>query len=261
MANWQPLTRDRHGQRHWRRFPNYHFTALHAVVPLAARELPRAAAHLPIAVSDGEDDKPARFVAVLGLQPGENLFVSAEGRWLGGYVPAAFRAYPFVLARTGEDDGQRMLCIDEDSGLLTDPPDGEALFDAQGEPTEVVKQVLEFLRQTDGSVAHAATLTGQLAEHELLQPWPLTAQTDQGTRRIGGLLRIDEARLNALPAEALKALQPSGALLAAYCQLLSMQQIQTLATLARRQLQPAANQGRGLDFLADDDSLSFGEPH
>jgi hypothetical protein len=68
----------------------------------------------------------------------------------------------------------------------------------------------------------------------LFQPWPLTVRTAEGERQIEGLHRIDEARLNALDAQALHRVHAAGGLVVAYCQLLSMGNIQTLGLIARK---------------------------
>ena len=52
-----------------------------------------------------------------------------------------------------------------------------------------------------------------------------------------GLFRVDEEKLNQLDGAALQELQQSGAMGVAYCQLLSMQHLLTLARLAEQQAQ------------------------
>ena len=52
------------------------------------------------------------FTLVEGLRDGQNLFLDAQARWTGRYVPAFLRRYPFVFAAAS--DGQSLtLCIDE----------------------------------------------------------------------------------------------------------------------------------------------------
>lgn len=78
-------------------------------VPLLASEIPQAAAEYPV-VFAGEDDQLVP-VAVLGLRERENLFVDAAGKWVGRYVPAFLRRYPFVFSTANE--GQTLtLCVD-----------------------------------------------------------------------------------------------------------------------------------------------------
>ena len=63
-------------------------SGLHTI-PLSAVEFMPSARHYPIIFAGDQDVFP---VALLGLQPGENLFVNAKGRWKEGcYVPAILR--------------------------------------------------------------------------------------------------------------------------------------------------------------------------
>ena len=100
--------------------------------------------------------------------------------------------------------------------------------------------MLAFLTQVQANRAHTDRICQVLAEHALLQPWPITVQGDGGERMVQGLHRIDEAALNALPADALKAVQQAGALPVAYCQLLSVQHLPRLGELALAQRKAAA---------------------
>jgi hypothetical protein len=81
------------------------------------------------------------------------------------------------------------------------------------------------------------------------------------------LFQVDEAALNQLPPEALHEVRHSGALLLAYCQLLSMQHLSLLSQLndahQKAAAQAAANQqlfkggSLNLDFLGHSDTMKF----
>ncbi|MFP5481887.1 MAG: SapC family protein [Gammaproteobacteria bacterium] len=261
MPHFQPVSLTTHAAKRWRRYGSYAFAAQDAVAPLVAHELPRALLHLPIAfVAQGEQLMP---VAVLGLQPGRNLFVAPDGRWLGGYTPAAYRGFPFQLA--GTPDGQQVLVFDADSGLLSDT-EGEPFFDEEGQPAKPVKAVLDFLSQVQANRVATQRICQLLVHHGVVQPWPITVKGAQGEQQVQGLHRIDEARLNQLDGAALQALQQAGALPVAYCQLLSMQHLATLGQLAQAHAQlqahtPLPTTAKGeldLEFLNRDGTLSFG---
>jgi len=265
MPNFQAVSKHTHANKRWKRYDNYAFAAKDAVAPLVVQELARALMHLPIGfIKQQEHFVP---VAVLGLQVGQNLFITADGRWIGGYTPAAYRGYPFQLAST--PDGQSVLVIDEDSGLVSDT-EGERFFDEDGNPAKAVNDVLDFLSQVQTNRTLTQRICAVLAEHQLIQPWPITLQGEAGERKVEGLYRIDEAALNALPAESLKALQQAGALPMVYCQLLSMQHLQTLGKLAQahasakaqsqQALPTSANGELDLEFLNNNGTISFG-PH
>ena len=236
MPNYHPVTRERHAALRWRRFSNYTFAAADTVAVLVAAELPRAAMALPIAfIEQGGAYVPA---AVLGLQAGNNAFVAADWRWVGQYVPALFRAHPFRLAQT--EDGQCVLCVDEDSGLIGDWPAGEVFFGEDGEAAPALRDIFAFLTMLERSRAATLAACAVLHKHALIAPWPIAIKTDNGERQIGGLFRIDEAALNALPAEALYDIREAGALPVAYCQLLSMQHVPLLGQLIDAQNKASA---------------------
>jgi hypothetical protein len=261
VAKYRPITKTDFANLRWKRCSSYRFAARDAVVPLVVLELPRACMTLPIAfVQQGEAFVPA---AVQGLQPGQNLFVAADGRWMGPYVPAAYRSYPFALAKA--DNGQFVLCVDADSDLVGEGH-AEAFFDEQGEPSQSVKGILDFLQQIRANREATIRICAALNAENLIQPWPITLKHKDGEQTAQGLCRIDEARFNSLDADALRRVQQAGALAVAYCQLLSMQHLQTLGKLAEAhagangQLSSTSNGELDLEFLNSNDTLSFG-PH
>ncbi|HAG77297.1 SapC family protein [Stutzerimonas kunmingensis] len=252
MPNYQIVSRGRHGDKRWHRHSDYGFARQSAVVPLVTAELPKAAMTLPIALI--ELDGGYLPAAVLGLEPNSNLFVTDDGRWQHGYIPAGLRGYPFRLADT--EDGQQVLCIDEDSGLITGGDEGEAFFD-ENEPTAAIREILGFLEQTAKSGNAAKLACTALKHHGLVSPWPITVKASDGERNLAGLFQIDEAALNRLDAAPLQELLRNGALAVAYCQLLSMQHISRLGELAAaRTAELAASANKG--SMHDTGTFSFG---
>ncbi|MEA3642712.1 MAG: SapC family protein [Lamprobacter sp.] len=251
MPTYQAITHTDFAHRRWKPYDHYRFAAAEAIVPLVAQELAKACHSLPIAFIRQQD----HFIpaAVQGLQPGQNLFVAPDGRWLGGYIPAAYRGYPFALAQA--DTGQLVLCVDLDSELIADQHE-QPFFTDTGEPAQRVKDVLDFLQQVHQNRQHTQRLCAALEAEQLITAWPLKRQSEAGEQPIDGLYRIDEPRLNSLDSDALTRLHQAGALPVAYCQLLSMQHIHTLGKLAERQAQakPALD---ARAFFGAEDSLSF----
>ncbi len=233
MPQFVPVSRERHGTRHWRRYASYGFARTRAVLPLAGAELARAALAFPIAfLNEAEAYVP---VAVLSLDPARNLFVAPDGRWLGSYVPAALRSHPFALAP--RDGGDLVLCIDEAAGLLSDDGTAEPFFDPDGAVAEPTRKVMEFLTSVEQSRATARTAAAALAEAGLIVPWDITVSSDTGQRKVAGLYKLDEGALNALPMERFETLRQAGAVALAYCQILSMQHLPALGRLAEAHAQ------------------------
>jgi hypothetical protein len=252
MQNLHVISRMRHGALRWKRYSNYTFAAADAVIPLVAAELPQAAMSLPIAFIDqGGAYIPA---AVLGLQPDDNAFVGPDMNWVGQYIPAAFRSYPFRLVQI--EDGQQVLCIDEDSGLIVDETTGEVFFADNGQPSKAILEILGFLTQIEQSRVATATACAVLKKHGLIRPWAITVKTNGGEQQIVGLCQIDEAALNQLPNDALLEVRHAGALPIVYCQLLSMQHLPLLRKLIEARTKAAA-QAEALSQLAPKGELDL----
>lgn len=257
MSQLAAVSRERHANQRWRRHASYAFAERLALQPLVMAEMAKAAMSLPLCFA--HQDGAYTPAAVLGLQPDRNLFVARDGRWLGGYIPAALRGYPFRLLP--HEDGQLLLCFDESSGLLSEGEEGEPFFDEAGEPAEPLRQVLNFLQQVERNRALTTTACALLDELKLIQPWSITLQGKAGkARRIEGLARIDEAALNQLDGEALQRLRDAGGLMMAYCQLLSMQHFALLGKLAEahaRHDQATAEQARRLLDQPEEELYEF----
>lgn len=237
----KPVVRETYGARSWRRYTDYRFVATSILARVAVAELAQATVALPLAFTKVEGH--AVLVALLGFVQGQNLFVAPDGRWMGRYVPAAFRGWPFQLARS--TSGDLTLCFNEASGLLAGPGEAEAFFAADGQPAPAVQQVFDFLARTSRSQDAADAATGLLSQHGLLEPWPLKVRDGDQERPVSGLLRVNEAALNALEAEALLALHKGGALAIAYAQLLSMGNIALLGQFADAHARAAQQRQHG----------------
>ena len=264
MADYHVITRERHGHQYWLKQSGHRFAASDALCPLVAQELPKAVLCLPIGfIVEGDCFVP---VAVQGLTSGQNLWVAADGRWLASYIPAPYRSYPFRMAPT--DQGEQVLCIDEASGLISESA-GEPFFNDDGTPGKAVLEILEFFNQIEANRQLTRSMCAVLQQHGLIQPWPITVQGEHGEQKVEGLFRIDEAALNALSAEALSEVRNAGGLTMAYCQLLSMQHLSTLGTLAqahaeaekaRLAQESMAQKGElHLGFMNDSGTFSFGQ--
>lgn len=255
MPNYQPISKTEHAHLRWKRFDSYRFAAQDALAPLVVQELAKACLTLPIAfIRQNDQFVPA---ALQGFQPGQNLFVAPDGRWIGAYTPAAYRGYPFALAEAEND--QLVLCVDTDSGLIGEYQ-AEPFFDEQGEVAQPVKDVLNFLQQVRNNSQLTQRLCAALDAEQLITPWELKIKSDSGEQPIQGLFRIDEEHLKGLDSDAITRIHQAGALPVAYCQLLSMQHIHTLGKLAEAHANPQAQPALDdLDTLfgEGDDTLKF----
>jgi len=233
MPNIVPISVERHGTKHWQRRSSFSFASADTVTPLVAEELSTAILAMPVAFIPTDDGYT--LAGVMGLTPGQNLFVNDDGAWVGHYIPATFRTSPFYLLPA--ENGELLLCIDEESGLVTEAPEGEAFFGDGAEPSQSISDVLSFLNQIEISRQRTNKACIALCKHNLIQPWPISMDTAEGEKRVQGLFRIDELALNALSDEAFLELREAGAFPIVYGQLLSMKNLQPLGGLYARRIE------------------------
>jgi hypothetical protein len=203
-------------------------------------ELAKAALAMPMAFI--EVAGAFTLVGVLSIVVGRNMFVDADGRWRGGYVPATLRSYPFRLLRR-EGTEEMVLCIDEASVLDSDGA-GHSLFDDAGNLSPSVKEAATFLRQIEHARKATEIAVRALVDADAIGPWDLQVDTGNERKKVKGLYRIDEHKLNALADDKILMLRKAGAIPLAYAQLVSLGQVLVLERLARMHAQPAqANPG------------------
>lgn len=253
MSKFIPISKTEHAAKTWRRPKDYAFAAKEALVPVVGLEVGSAALNMALAFVKHENI--VQLVAVLGPQPGVNLFVGHDGKWLGSYIPGAFRSFPFRLARV-EGRQEMALCIEEGHLGSGDDP----VYDGSGNLSRQVGESVNFLNAFEKSRQQTLFAAKALDEAGLLTPWSIKVRTPDGKEgAFGGIYRIDEPALNALDEAAFLKLRKVGALPIAYAQLLSIPRLEVLTRLSefRARLAKAQPQQQGsnlnLDFLREDD--------
>jgi hypothetical protein len=196
-----PITRQRHGDLSVRAGRDFHYARAVNSVPLMEAEFPSATAEFPVVfATTGDEIVP---VVLLGLRDSENLMVGLEGQWLGRYVPAFLRRYPFVFS-TADSGRSFTLCIDESFSGLNAEGRGERLFDADGEPTQYTKSVLNFLQAYQAQFQRTQAFCRRLRELDLFEPMQAQFTIKDGQRlTMTGFSTIARDRLKALPGETL----------------------------------------------------------
>jgi hypothetical protein len=227
-SNYVAISREAHLHKGWKPLEHMSFALEWAVVPIVGVEVPKAIMTLPVGFLNNGD----RFVlhAITGLEPGRNLFITDEGKWIGNYIPAALRGFPFALA---EAEDQRILCFDDASGLMVDAEQTEKkFFDADGEISTDLEAVRDFLSHIDQNRVVTNAACQLMDELGIIEPWPITLKMVEHERNIEGLYRINESALNAADDETFLKLRHGGALPIAYMQMLSMTHLPLLGQLS-----------------------------
>ncbi|MFP4350507.1 MAG: SapC family protein [Thermodesulfobacteriota bacterium] len=221
-----PFNTQAHGHKKIKPVDTFHFVSKTHISSLLVSEFKRAAEDLPIVfLKDGEN---YGAYALLGLKPGQNLFVNPEGEWTGRYIPAIIRRYPFALGK-GQGQDQFLFCIDEESPFISDT-EGEPLVGPDGKPSEVVEKAKTFLTEIYRYSETTARFCKEIAEKGLLKPMNMQmkhAESGQ-VQSVTGAFAVDEKQLNELPDEEFLAFRKNGALPLIYAHLFSLSHIQKL---------------------------------
>ena len=160
--------------------------------------------------------------AILGIQNDSNLYLDEEGNWTSKYIPAFVRRYPFVFSSA--DEGKTFtLCIDEDYAGVNPDAKGNRLFGKEGEQTEYLKGVLNFLKEYQTEYNRTQLLCDKLLELDLLEPMQAQIKLRSGRQlSLTGFQAVSRKKLHELPAETLADLAKTGALELIYIHLFSM---------------------------------------
>lgn len=230
------LDTNKHRQLRFKPFDDIRFAAATQTSLLAASEFPDCAVEYPIVFTTTQDGPAA--IALFGLRPNENLFVTAEGKWEAHYVPAFLRRYPFIP--TTAADGTVMVAIDEDCANLG-REEGELLIDADGKSTPYLNDLVKFIESVHADYGRAATFAKTLAERGLLREMHAEVKLDNGQQMtITGFQVVDEAKLVELSNADLAAMARSGELALIHAHLLSFRNLQKLVRRTAHRPAPAA---------------------
>lgn len=233
-----PVALERHRHKKVRNTTQFDYAAKFHIAYVTMHEFARAAATYPIVFLEDKPNDGFRPVVLMGLQPGENLFVGADGTWNASYIPAMIRRYPFALSK-GSEEGRFVVCVDEASSLLSDT-EGAPMFDEQGEPTQVIENVKRYLAELQQMDRMTLEFSRFLQSQNLLTPLNMRVNAASQARNITGCYVINEERLNSFSDTLFLELRAKGYLPAMYAHLMSLPQIERLVQLGKERL-PAAS--------------------
>ena len=201
-------------------------------VPLEFRRL---AWDYPILFRYDSETRSYSAFALLGFEPGENLFVE-DGHWAASCRPLAISVQPFLIGRSQNGDGPAQVHIDlahprvELDGPTT--AGSAAVFDKDGNPTAFLDSITDMLGALDEGYRESAAFMTALSRNDLLEPFSMdvTLATGESHRMVGYHL-IHEERLRQLEPSVLIDLHRAGHLEPIFMALASLG---NLAKLLRR---------------------------
>ncbi len=216
-----PISSQEHGTWRTRTAENAAFAAKEHAIPITIDEFAVAQRFYPIIFSSGETPVP---LALMGLNEGVNTFIDDDGKLLQeAYVPAYLRRYPYLLARLRPDADELSLCIDPTANAIGPFDDGEALFE-NDQPTEMVKNILQFCEQFEQAGMRTAQFMNELNENGLLMEGEVSIQLDPESQPFiyRGFQMVNEEKLRDLRGDVLRKMSQSGLLPLVHAHLFSL---------------------------------------
>lgn len=173
-------------------------------------------------------------MAVLGLEPGENLMLGADGSWAALYTPAILRGYP--LAVVPVDAESHAVCVDLKADALSET-EGERLFDDAGEATPFLVGRRQFVEEIERETQRTRLFGRRLVELGLLRTMRFDANLPDGrTLTVDGFLALDDDKLSTLPDAQVIELHRNGVLALLHAHRISLGHMRALVErrIARR---------------------------
>ena len=224
----KPVLKEQHGDWCLKGTGSLSFASHINSVPLTLPELPMIAHEYPVVFTAGDAPVPA---VIMGLKDNNNLAINAEGKWQGRYVPAFLRRYPFVFSND-EASNRLTLCLDETYDGWNQEGQGERLFDAEGNQTQYLQGVLQFLQEYQANFVRTQAFCKRLVELDLLEPVTANFKVGEGEQQsLGGFTAISREKLMALPDEQLLAMLKASEIELIYQHLFSLNRFNHLIDL------------------------------
>ncbi|WP_269748482.1 SapC family protein [Alteromonas pelagimontana] len=199
------------------------------IIPVVVSEFAKLIVHYPIVFTQNDETGEFKSFALTGFEEGENLFWQG-GRWNGIYIPIQIERHPFFVAqeKTGEGKAKHTICVDSSSNAISEE-EGDAIFDNQGKATTLLKEKKQMLAQWVDGQSHTKAFITAMQKYDLITPLSLDIVfLDKSKTIVNGLYTVDEDKLAALDAQALKELQQEKWLAPAYTVVASNAQIYNL---------------------------------
>lgn len=213
--------------------------------PLLIPEFPAASTSYPI-IFAGEEKLP---IAVMGINPGENLFFNADGTGRQDiYLPAYIRRFPFIVAN---DEGaeRAVVCLDVGADIVAEGAEMN-IFEKNGELSEYGKNCIEFCQRFEDDRVRSMALLEQIKQADLFttRNSQFQPRDDKGVAQgepiiVSEFYGIDETKVGELSGDKLIELRNTGALAFIYAHLVSQWHWERLINLqlAKGYLFPPAN--------------------
>jgi hypothetical protein len=195
-----------------------------------------------------KDEKTGEFhsVALLGFDRTENLFLRADGRWEGTYVPGVLARGPFLIGfQETEVDGdlrkEPVIHIDIEDPRVS-RTEGHPVFAPQGGNSPYLEYIADVLKGIRDGMDIGKAMFAEFDKLGLLEPLKLEIQPTQDQHySVIGLHTISQQKLLALDGASLERLNKAGFLQGAFLVVSSLNNVRRLIALKQARARAAAD--------------------
>jgi hypothetical protein len=178
-------------------------------------------------------------VALLGLQPDENLFLQQDGGWQAAYVPGIVTRGPFLIGFQNQDvDGELrrepVIHVDLDNPRIS-RTEGEPVFLPQGGNSRYLERIGTILQGIHQGLALSKAMFEAFGAYDLIEPVNVEIKFNAEEQfNLRGLYTISEEKLRALDGDALFKLNSAGFLQGAFLVVASLNNVKKLIDMKHR---------------------------
>lgn len=179
-------------------------------------------------------------IALLGIAPGENLFLN-NNQWSARYVPAIVTREPFIIgfedqSANGGDEHALVVMVDMDSPRVN-TREGEAVFLQFGGNTRYLEKINNVLQKIYQGTSISDAMFDAYNQLELIEPVNLEITLNNGdVHRLSGNYTISQEKLYALSGDDLAKLNAAGFLESAFLIINSLNNMKNLIDIKNSRL-------------------------
>lgn len=207
------------------------------IVPVTVKELANLVTDYPVLITKDPETGQFELSALLGFEPGENLYLG-NAKWNSGYRPLHLQRQPFMLCiqTNSAEEEKAVVSLDMDSkrvlvGMASHCDIGERLFDDTGEITPQLSKFQKVLSELIVGSELSKVFLQKLLALELIEPARLdVAFAGENKKRFEGIYTVNAEKLASLNGLTLQELHERGYLQACHFILASLGNISKLVS-------------------------------
>ncbi|GBL05291.1 SapC family protein [Glaciecola sp. KUL10] len=182
---------------------NYTDAMFHAniasAMPIEFRQL---VLEYPIFITQSPNSKKFQFSILLGLEPGQNLYIE-NGKWKAKFLPLDILRRPFnLIIKDNPFDEEALIAIDTKSTMVNEEK-GSSLFNNDGSPTKFFQRIKAMFSELMKGAKHTAQMLTLAENLGLIQPVSIEYEINDQPYIRGGMFDLSTEKIDNLNAEQL----------------------------------------------------------